>query len=161
MLEMQVFEQPRKMWFFQEDSNLYTFLNLHLNQYLIGHTTDLHSKYYTCLCIRQLSCQENVLLSFLLLALFLFLQIALIQSQWPWLIWGGQLTLKQECFKIQLLITCQKKGQSHKMHIMVEKGKEKKRKKENRAVGGKSWLQTCERRKDQDKQKQVPNTLNA
>lgn len=47
------------------------------------------------------------------------------------------------------------------MHIPIEKRKEKKREKENGVVRGKSCLQTCERRKDQDKLKQVSNTLNA
>lgn len=79
-LEMQVFEQKRKMWFSQGRFKSFHILSLLLNQYLIGNTTDLHSKYYTCLCIRQLSCQENILLLFLLLALSFFLQIALIQK---------------------------------------------------------------------------------
>lgn len=48
------------------------------------------------------------------------------------------------------------------MHIPIEKRKEKKkREKENGVVRGKNWLQTCERREDQDKLKQVSNMLNA
>lgn len=39
-----------------------------------------HFKYNTCLYIRQLPCCGNTLLSFLLLALCLFLQIAVIQK---------------------------------------------------------------------------------
>lgn len=79
-LEMQVFEQQRKMRFFQGRFKSLHILSLHLNQYFIGHTTDLPFKYCTCLCIRQLSFQENILLSLLLLALSLFLQIELIQK---------------------------------------------------------------------------------
>lgn len=37
--------------------------------------------------------------------------------------------LKQKCSKIHLPLTCQKKGQIHKVHIRVEKRKKKREKK--------------------------------
>lgn len=109
------------MWFSLRDSILYIFCNLLL--YLRGYITDVHSKYYTCLYIRQLSCQENILLLFLLLALHLFLQIALIQKSVTlanlWRTINTQASVPKSLF----LLTCQKKDQSHNMHVSIGKKK--------------------------------------
>lgn len=47
------------------------------------------------------------------------------------------------------------------MHIPIEKRKEKKKRERKWSSEGKNCLQTCERREDQDKLKQVSNMLNA
>lgn len=121
------------MGFFPKTLNsLYHLMSSPVSKRLISYTSDIYSDITPTRILDNYHAKRIFCFRFYFWPCACSWRLYWFKSQWPWLICEGQLTLKQECSKIPLLLTCQKKGQIHKMHIKAgEKGREKEREEES------------------------------